>query len=259
MQYVLDILNSRHFWIHLSRSELRGRFRHSRLGILWALLQPLLLTLLISFVFGAVFRQPIGDFAPFVFSGILVWDFLSMSVVGGCGSIIAAGPYIKQRKLPIVIYPLKLTLTNGVISLIAFVGLLGWVLLTRPRNFGPPFLSLLLTVPILFAIGWPLAIISAFINTKFRDFQLFVGLVLQAIYFMSPVFIKPELFEKAGIGWVLTYNPVAHILQLVRAPLLEKAFPTLTDYGFAVGFAVLVWLVALYKMRREEADLIFYL
>jgi lipopolysaccharide transport system permease protein len=259
MSYLGDIWSSRHFWVHLSRSELRARFRKSRLGILWALLQPLLMTLLIAFVMGSVFGQSIKEFAPFVFSGILVWDFISVSVIAGSGSFIAAEAYIKQRKLPIIIYPLKLTITNSIMFSIGFLGLLGWAIIDGEHSLGAHTLSLLLVFPMLFIIGWPLAIISGFINAKFRDFQLFIGLVLQALYFVSPVFIKPDYFTNARIGYLVDYNPIAHLLAILRAPLLSNALPGLYDYLYVLGFALVLWCCAAWKVWREERDVIFYL
>ena len=188
-----------------------------------------------------------------------MWDLLTRAIIVGCSSIIDSEAYIKQKTLPIVIYPLKAVLTNYVQFLIAFVGLVLWLAFTKPGTLGLSSFSLLLSFPMLFAIAWPLAIVSAFVNTKFRDFHLFIGLVLQAVYFMSPVFFRPEMFRKAGIGYVLDYNPIAHILNLLRAPLLSNQFPTLHNYIYALGFGLVVWLVAIYKIRREELNLVFYL
>jgi lipopolysaccharide transport system permease protein len=259
MRYLMDIWSCRYFWLHLSRAELRARFRRSVLGILWALLQPLLMTLLLSFIFGSVFQIPMGDFAPFVFSGILVWEFICNCVNLGCASFIAAGPYICQRKLPLAIYPLKSVLTACVLFLVGMIGLFLWILLTKPGNLGWPLLSFLVSFPLLFLVGAPLAVVVAFINVKFRDFQFLVVLLLQALYFVSPVFLEPKMFRNAHIAYLLEYNPVYHILNLVRAPLLSGTFPGGIDYLFTLGTIGVILLVAGAKIAKEEASLIFYL
>ncbi len=118
MTYVKAVWASRYFWIHLSKSELRSRFRYSRLGIMWALLQPFLLTALLTLVFGTLFGRDIRVIAPFIFSGIIVWEYLNSCVMGGSFSLIAAEPYIRQRKLPYAIYPLRMVLTSFVLFLL---------------------------------------------------------------------------------------------------------------------------------------------
>lgn len=258
-RYLRDIWTSRHFWLHLARAELRARFRRSRLGILWALLQPLLLTSLIAFIFGTIFGHDMREFAPFVFSGILVWGFVCTAVTTGCGSLTGAASYIRQKKLPLAIYPLKSVISAFVVFNVGIVGLGIWVVAIKPGNLGFSWLSLIVSFPILFFLGWPLAVLAGLINTKFRDFQQFIGLILRAVWYMSPVFLKPKLFRDHNLSYLVDYNPVAHILRLIRAPMLEGSFPTLTDYAYALGTVAFVTAIAAYKIRREEPGLIFYL
>jgi len=249
----------RHFWLHLARLETRTRFRRSRLGLVWAFLQPLLFTLLIALVLGAMFGSPMREFAPFVFSGLLVWGFIAEAVVSGCSSFIGAGSYMLQRRLPAAIYPLKSVLSSFTVFSCGFLGLVGWVLFLRPSNPRLPLASLFVSLPLLILLGWLLALLAGLVNLKFRDFQHSVGLVLQAIWFVSPVFIEPRLFRRANLDAVLDYNPVTHILNLVRAPLLNGTFPSLGDYAYTLGTIAVFGSVAVWRMRREESSIIFYL
>ena len=259
MSYLGEIVACRHFWAHLARAEVRARFRRSRLGVAWALLQPLLLTLLLAVVFGGIFRLPIRDFALFVYSGLVVWDFIALSVVNGCGSLLTAEPYIKLRRLPVVIYPLRVVLGIATVSMVAFAGLILWVIIDRPEVLGLPLVGLPPAFALICLLGWGLAIHSAFINARFRDFQQFVGVILQAVWYVSPVFIEPRLFTAAGLEAVLFYNPITHVLNLIREPLLWGQFPSGVDWAFAAGFAALVWLFAVARVRRSERDIVFYL
>lgn len=263
MEYVLKYINkiweARHFWLHLALADLRIKFRRSRLGILWSFLQPLMLTLLLAFVFGAIFKSPFRQFAPFVFSGLIIWDFLTSSVLTGSNSIINGEAYIKQVKHPIVIYPLKQAIVNFTTFAIAFLGLLLWIVVDKPRNIPIMLLNIPISFLLLFILSWPLSIISAIINTKFRDFQQLIAIALQALWFVSPVYFEPKVFTSSGLGYLLDYNPITHILNLIRAPLLEGHFPSFLDYSFVIGTAIVLYSIAIYKVSREERDLIFYL
>ena len=79
--YFGGVWAARHFWIHLAMSDLRSRWRRSFFGILWTLIQPLGMTLLISFVFSNMFHTSIREYAPYMLSGIVVWDFVVASAI----------------------------------------------------------------------------------------------------------------------------------------------------------------------------------
>jgi lipopolysaccharide transport system permease protein len=259
MEYLRDIYASRYFWLHLAGAEVRARFRRSRLGILWALLQPLLLTLLIASLFGQIFGLSVPGYALFVFSGLLVWEFLSGSVVSGCSSLLSAAPYIHQQRQPLAIYPLRNVLARLVVFLAGMAGFAGWAIIMEPKNLGLSWLSLVISLPALLLLAWPLAIIAALINTKFRDFEQFIGLVLQTVWYISPVFLEPGLFRAAKLGALLEYNPVTHVLNLVREPMLHGVFPSGVDWLYVAGTLIVLWLIAIWRIRREESRIVFYI
>jgi lipopolysaccharide transport system permease protein len=120
--YIRGIWAARYFWVHLALSDLRSRWRRSFFGILWTIIQPLALTLLIAIVFGKIFHTDIADYAPYILSGMIVWDFITASAVGGSLTFVQADAYIKQCRHPLAIYSLRTVLTNLIVrdSLPAF-------------------------------------------------------------------------------------------------------------------------------------------
>lgn len=110
--YWVKIWRSRFFWIHLVFSDLRSRWRRSFFGMAWAIIQPLGLTLLMSFVFSKLFHSDIGTYAPYIFSGVIIWDYILTSVTGGALSFVQAEAYIKQCRHPLAIYTLRTVLVG---------------------------------------------------------------------------------------------------------------------------------------------------
>ena len=94
--YFQKIYQSRFFWAHLTLADLRAKYRRSALGMLWAILQPLALALLLSFVMGNIFKISIKEYLPFIFSGLIVWEFISSVTISGCNAFVNAEIYIKQ-------------------------------------------------------------------------------------------------------------------------------------------------------------------
>ena len=257
--YLRSIWRVRHFWWHLSRADLRARFRRSFFGILWAILQPFGLMVLISLVFSRMFNQSIYDYAPYILSGIIIWECVTSVVVGGSLAFVQADAYIKQTRHPLAIYTLRNTVTSLCILMIASVTLFGWVIVALPQNIGMSWLAVPMVVPLLLVIAWPLATIMAYIGVRFRDLPNALALILQAAWFVSPVYFKDSMFRSSGLHGLVDYNPIYHIMEIVRAPMLYGQWPTLTNFAWCLGTALVLFTIAALMGRRMEPKVIFYL
>ena len=259
MSYFRDIWAARHFWTHLALSDLRAKWRRSFFGVFWSILQPLGMTLLLAVVFGRIFKIDIASYAPYILSGILAWDFVIGTATGGALAFVQADAYIRQTRHPLAIYTLRTTLANLIVLGVASVSLFVWALVAMPQNFGPSWLAALAVYPLLALAAWPLATLLAYVSTRFRDLPHALTLLFQALWFVSPVYFEARLFREAGLNLLVDFNPIYHLLQIVRAPLLEGTWPTFDNVAWSVGtigvFALLAWLVG----RRAEARTIFYL
>ena len=256
--YLERIWSARYFYTYLARAELKYKFRRSRLGLLWTMVMPLVLTIMMTLILGNLLNVEMKDYAPYIFSGLLVWDFLMGSVVGGCNSLLVSEPYIKQYRHPFAIYPLKTTLVNITSFLIAIVGLAIWILFYKPMNLIVAIFALPVSALCLFVLGWPIATLTSFTNLKYRDFAQIATLGMQLLWYMSPVFFQPTMFKTASLQLLWQFNPVTHILNLLRAPMLYGSFPTLVDYGFVLGTAAILYLLAAIRIRNSEKTLIYY-
>lgn len=258
-RYLDGIWQSRYFWLHLAFADLRSRYRRSILGLSWSLLQPLMLTALLAFVMGKIFGQSVASYAPFVLSGLVMWDYIVQSALLGCNSFVSAETYIKQFRHPLAIYSLRIAVYAFINMLIAFSGLMVWVLIWKPGHVGFSWLLMPIGLVILGFTGWGLATIFGFVGVRFRDLPQITQLLFQAVWYVSTVFISPDVFRRANVGWVVSLNPVNHYLNIVRAPLLEGNFPTLVNWIVALGTSVFVWGLAVLLVRRQERNVIFYL
>jgi lipopolysaccharide transport system permease protein len=257
--YLVGIWNARYFWSHLSLSDLRSRWRRSFFGALWSVIQPLGMTILISVVFGKMFNTDIAEYAPYILSGMVIWEFVTSTAVGGSLAFVQADAYIKQCHHPLAIYTLRTTLANLMVLMMASISLIAWVLAVMPKNFGWTWLAALLIYPIVALIAWPLATCLAYIAARFRDMPHALGLLFQALWFISPVYFEAKLFRGGNLHGLIDYNPIYHLLEIVRAPLLRGAWPTAENYAYCVGAIVVLILCAWLVGRNAEKKVIFYL
>jgi lipopolysaccharide transport system permease protein len=180
-------------------------------------------------------------------------------VVGGALSFVQADAYIKQYKHPLAIYTLRTVLTSMLVLALASTSLYGWSAIVLSENIGWPWLATLTLFPILVCILWPVSTLLAYFGARFRDIPHASGLVMQALWFVSPVYFETKIFRQGGLDFLVDYNPIYHLLQIIRAPLLEGKWPTVENYAFSLGAAVVFLFAAWLLGLRAEKRVIFYI
>lgn len=254
------IYSSRYFWFHLAKSDIRSRYRRSKLGLLWMFVQPLLFSAILAFVFGTIFNQPMGEYSLYVVSGIVVWNLANASVINGGFCLSQAEQYIRQFNHPKIIYSLRASLVSIYTFLIEFIALIIWMVIKKPENLLLGMISLPLTTVLYFFLSWSLTTIAGYLNVKYRDYPQVMGLLMQALYFVSPVFIKQDLFMSSEKLRLYTQiNPVTHILNLVREPFLYGRFAETISYFYVLGLIMFFFIIATIIEAKNEKKVIFYL
>jgi lipopolysaccharide transport system permease protein len=256
--YVSQVLRYRHFWVHLALSDLRARFRRSYLGIFWITIQPLVLTIIMSMVFIFVFHQSFMDYSIYLFSGLVTWNFITNSFTIGGNSYILAEGYMRQVRLPSAIYPLKATLYCCIVFTFEFLGFMIYSAFVKPEIFSWHWIFILPFLCMMILLSIPVAIISAIVNIKFRDFQQLITVALQMLIYASPIMLVRSVFDHPGLHQWTRINPVAALVDILREPLINGNLPPLEAYGTLFVWAALVWALALRLLRRNERKIVFY-
>jgi ABC-type polysaccharide/polyol phosphate export permease len=262
--YLGSVWQYRYFWMTLVKAELQRRYRRSVLGMGWSLLQPVLMTLVLTVVYGKIFHQPALTFGPVILTGLAFWNFFSGSVLQGCQSLLSAEAYIRQQAVPTAIFPLRTALTVGFHGLISLGVSLAFALVSRMllrHGVGNPLvlLSVAPTVALLFVLGWSLATLAGFAHAYFPDTAHLAEVALQVLMFLTPIVYTPQILADAGLGFLLRVNPLAVFLQLIRDPILDNVVPPLQLYGLAAGFVALFAGCAVWVLARLEHRLVFAL
>lgn len=257
--YAKGIWSTRYFWTHLVLSDLRSKWRRSFMGVFWSILQPLGLTVLITIVFSRLFHTEIKFYAVYILSGIITWEYISSSLTGGSLAFVQADAYIKQCKHPLAIYTLRLGLSNLIILFLASLSLWLWSSVVSPKNINGSWIAILSFFPIILAMTWPLASILAYFGARFRDIPHAMGLILQAFWFISPVYFEAKMFRSGGLDRLVDFNPIYHLLQIIRAPIMDGQWPTMDNYLFCIGTALILSILAIFIGRKAEPRVIFYL
>ena len=90
----------------------------------------------------------------------------------------------------------------------------------------------------LFLFGWAMTILWGFVNVVFRDTQHILGIVLQILFYLTPIIYPAQSLSSTCIGWVLAFNPFTPLLDVIREPMLEGRPPSLTCFGAAAAITL---------------------
>jgi lipopolysaccharide transport system permease protein len=220
----------RHLMRNLVARDLKVRYRGSVLGFAWTFLNPLLMTVVFTFVFTSVLRVPDNGvpFPAFFLVGMLAWNFCVISIGSGLSSIVANASIVSKVYFPRSILPISAVVASGINFLLALAASLPiiYVLGVRP-SWSMVFLPIVLVEQLVFLVG--LALILAVLNVLYRDTAPTVDVLVQVWFFLTPVIYDLGALTQATssrIGEVLLVaNPMAAIITMYRAVLLYGVPP----------------------------------
>jgi lipopolysaccharide transport system permease protein len=255
-----EIWTLRYFWLALAKHDLKDRYRRSILGIAWSLIKPAGMTFILTVVFTNVFTVAVGEYAPFLFLGILIWQFLNESVVQGCNSFRLGSTYLRVRPLPIAIFPLRIVLSAGIHALIGLGGAVLMIWYVKGIDNPAALLALVPALIILTITAWSLACFCGILHMLFADTQQIAEIVLQALFYATPVIYLPEsLHHSSWLHRLVECNPFASLLELVRRPLLHGECPSAHAVLLALAFMSVTSCFAWLSVRRVEKRLVLWL
>jgi lipopolysaccharide transport system permease protein len=225
-------------WVRLGWNDILQRYRRSILGPFWLTASMAIMIVALGILYAGLFNTPVEDFLPFLCVGLLVWNLISSFLVEGGTLFTGSESYIKQIRLPYSVYVYRSTWSKLVIFFHNFIIYFAVLLYFQIW----PGTVALLAIPglIVVVVNGALASFSiGIVSARFRDVPPLIGSVVQIVFFVTPIFWKPELLK--GRDYVTDFNPFFHLVEIVRAPLLGSV-PSAKSY-FAVLLITLVNIV----------------
>jgi len=247
----------------LTKRELAGRYRGSILGIVWALLTPIVMISIFTFIFSGIFKAKFGtsssqwDYALYLFCGLLPWNAFQESLQISASTIVSHANLVKRVIFPLETLPLSICLAAlgnqlfGTIVLVAAV-----IILRREVHATIAFLPLVLLPQLIGTCGiaWLVASLGVFV----RDIVQGIALALMAWLYLTPI-IYPESLVPAEYRRAIEWNPFTPLIRNYRLILLEGRTPDWTGLGYFTLFAVLSFLFGYWwfaRTRKNFADVI---
>ena len=245
-----DIYRYRELIWALALKDLRVRYKRSVLGFVWALLNPALLMLVLTVVFGTLMRFTVPHYSIFLLSMLLPWTFFSQSLAYSVESIVANGELLKKVRVAKLVFPVAAIVSNIVNFLLSFIPLAVLILALRfPLHWTWLYLPIPMLGLFLFTLG--VAFFFAAINVYYRDVSHIIQIILSAWFYLSPVIYAVD-FVPAKYRWLFKLNPMLYVLNGFRLSIYYGILPKFPSalMSLAWGFVALAGGFAVF--RRYE-------
>ena len=248
-----DLWTYRELLYFLTLRDVKVRYKQTAIGVLWAILQPVLTTVIFTVIFSqfARFESLEIPYPLFALSGLLLWLFVNTSITTASNSLVSNTNLVTKIYFPRLIVPIAATLSGLVDLALGFLLLVGLMIyygvaLSWQIALVPVFIIL----TILLALGF--GTLFAALNVRFRDVKFALPFALQIWMFISPVFYPTSILsEKWRVAFA--FNPLTGILEGFRAALFGGQFDWFA-LGASIVLTILLMLLSLFVFKRMEDD-----
>ena len=259
--YWADLFRYRELFYILSWRDINVRYKQTVIGILWAVLRPILTMVVFTVIFGKVAKLPSDGNAPYalmVYAAMLPWQFFASAVSESSNSLIGNTQLITKVYFPRLIIPSSSVITSLVDFMISFAIL---IVMMIYYSFIPTiniiYLPFFLLIAFMTAIGMGLFITS--LNVKYRDFRYIIPFLVQFGLYISPVGFSSSVVPDE-YRLIYSINPMVGVIDGFRWSILGGESQLFLP-GFALSLIITVFFLFLgiYKFRKMEksfADII---
>ena len=253
-----ELWEYRDLFLVLVQRDLKLRYRQTFLGVIWAVLQPVLPMILFTFLFGRLARIPTNGlpYPIFVFAGLLPWSFFNNAVSNATLSVVGSAGFVTKVYFPRLLLPGSCVfgaLIDLVICGVVFVCMMLYYQLHVTSNLLAVPALLLLTILLTLSVGmW-----SSALYVKYRDVRYALPFVMQVWMYLTPI-IYPINFIPGRARWLLELNPMSGIIEGFRSAFFGQSIRWL-GVSLATGLTAVVFLGAAHSFRQMErhmADII---
>lgn len=251
--YFKGIWRDRYVLWSLVNRDLQQKYRRSKLGVLWSVITPTGLAIIIGLIYSILFSSEPKEFIPLLFAGLNPWNFLANTAAIATVSFMSAESYLKQSAVNAQIYPLRCVLVCFVDLLYSMMAFIVIYLFLRPNYFNVKMLLVIPGLIIIFVFMVGIANIVSVVNLNIRDYQQFQGLMLQGLFYITPVIYSKEMMADKGVAYVYEWNPLYYIVEIVKTPLQGREILELKVYIIATMLALAVFLYGIYIVMREKS------
>ena len=235
-------------------SDLKIRYKNSILGILWSLIEPLLMLGVLFFVFSTMFKFEIENFPIYLLLGIICYNFFKNGTTFALNSLTNRSSLMTQIYFPRSIPGISSGVTAAIMLILELV-VLGIFMVVL--EFTPPItiliLPLILALEFLLILGISLPL--SVLNVKFKDTEFIWMVVVHAGFFLTPIFYQFDMLPD-NIQSILQFSPVVQIVTMAHHVVLYGVLPSINSILYAVGSTSVIMIIGYLIFRKYQSRIV---
>ncbi len=254
------MLRYRYLFEQMVRRELRQKYKGSALGVLWYLINPLVLMGAYALVFSVLLRvADIPDYPLFLLVGLIVWVFFAQALLAAAPSLVQNAALVRKVRFPREAIPASVA-TVQMVTFLVMLAVATPVALAVRGTLEPELLLLVPVVALLFCFVLGLSLAVSVLHAHYRDVEPVLAAALLPWFFVTPIFLRVE--ELPGVAdrdWLANLlqwaNPIAPFVDAVRQVLYAGTAPGLGHLAYIAVAGVLALAGGILLFRRMGRDL----
>ncbi|GAA0272850.1 ABC transporter permease [Faecalicatena contorta] len=251
-KYLQNFRKFRPLLEELVARDIKIKYRKSVLGVLWTLLNPLLMMIVLTIVFSNLFKFDIENYPIYLLSGQLVFNFFNESTSNAMSAILGNSSLIKKIYVPKYLFVLSRILSSVVNLAASFLALILLMLAMRVElHWTIIFFIFPTALLIVFSLG--VSLLLAALVVKFRDIMHLYSVFTTALLYLTPV-IYSITFLPEKIRMIVMINPITNYVIMFRDAMMYGRISSISSIVLGVVEAVIMLLIGLrvfYKMQDE--------
>ncbi len=239
----------------IARNEIKYKYRRSALGPFWITISQAIYIASLGLIFGKLFALRDASFIPFLTAGMLLWSFATGCFTEGASSILNRKSELLDGAGNPVSFVLQIVFRNLIVFLHHIVVFIGVAIIYEVK----PNWWILFTLPLGFAllvanVVWISSVLSLLVP-RYRDLEPLVANGIQICFFVTPIMWQPSLLKEHAA--LVNFNPMYHIIELVRSPVLGESFP-LFSFGISISLVIGGFLLYYLLLSRVSSRLSYW-
>lgn len=238
--------------------DFKVKYKRSVLGVLWSLLNPILMMCVMAIVFTNVFRfsTPGVNYLTYLLTGLTYFNYFSEASNLSMSSVVANFSLINKIYIPKYIFPLSKCLFVGINFMLTLIPLYAVIILTG-TGLNVYHLVLPLSFVFLFLFTLGVSLILSTIAVFLRDMFYIYGIMLQILTYMTPIMYDINMLDPR-LQILLKLNPLYHILTFARTIILYHEMPGIQAFAICTFSALVSLLVGVIVFRKNQDKFIYY-
>lgn len=241
-------------WSILAYNDVITKYRRTLLGPLWHVLSHAATIFGLGFLYSRVFNQPLAEYFIFISAGLTVWSLIVLPLIDGSGILIKNKSLILAYETPISTHIMRSVAGYFILFLHNFMVYVAVIIFIKnPINLNILFFFPALII-ILIAVTGSSLILSVF-GARYRDLAPAMNVVVSVVFLITPIFWDKT--QATGLSWFVEINPLYHLVEIGRGPLIGKA-PSILNWIYSICLSLTLFISGVISVNSNRSKIPFW-